>query len=146
MEHKCLKHPALYGSPSPGWSHDEDPCTCECTYCLEFKREHNLATIEDVEIEQLTKVIEGLTPGPWEDTQIKGFGAMNFIVTMSDQSQTQWHRVVAILENANFDTGRFIAWCRDGVPRLLRLVESLKQENEELKKDIERLQSKLDEP
>jgi hypothetical protein len=136
MEHKCLKHPALYGAPSPGWSHDGDPCTCECMYCLEYQREQALAPIEDVEIEQLSKVIEGLTPGPWEDTQIKGFGAMNFIVSMSSQSQTQWHRVVAVLENANFDTGRFMAWCRDGVPRLLQKIKDLQQENKELKQKL----------
>jgi len=142
MKHKCSRHPPIFGSPDPGWSHDDDPCTCECEDCQEFHRLQSLVDIKDVELEQLEKILEGVTPGPWEDTQIKGFGAMNFVVTMSEQSQPRWHRVVAILENAGFDTGRFIAWCHDGVPRLLRMIKSLKKENEDLKKELDGLKAK----
>lgn len=136
MEHKCLKAIPVFGSNSAGWIHDEEPCTCECMYCDEYRRTQSLVPIKEVELEQLERLMESITPGPWEDTQIKGFGAMNFLITMSEQSQPKWHRVVAILENASFDTGRFMAWCRDGVPRLIRMIRTLQKENAELKKKL----------
>jgi hypothetical protein len=128
MKHKCLLHPAIYGSPDPGWSHDEDPCTCSCTDCLEFKRIRALPSPTVEEIEKVLKWLENATPGPWEDTQIQGFGANQFIVTLSSQKRAQWFQVVATLENANFDTASFIAWCRDGVPRLIKRIKELEDE------------------
>jgi hypothetical protein len=126
MKHKCLK------SSSTNWEHDTDPCVCECRYCIERSRLRALPELESEELEKLWEVCAcDAAPGPWTANQLDGMGAMNFI--LSHNPTNAWYAVVAKLENAgNIDGANFIAWCHDGVPRLLKTIERLQQENEEL--------------
>jgi len=128
MKHHCLRHPAIYGSSDPGWWHDEEPCKCSCDPCQDYKRINLLPDVTLEELDQVSQWLETATPGPWQDTQIPGWGPEKFILTLSQQSQPQWYQVVAHLGNASFVTGSFIAWCRDGVPRLLRKIRQLEDE------------------
>lgn len=130
MIHNCLKNPPMWGDETrTKWEHDE-PCSCECTYCLEFHRLRALPDVTEEEIEALWRMCtREATPGPWKATALTGFGGERFIVSESRDSQAQWYPVVAHLGNSGSFTGdEFIAWCRDGVPRLLKTIERLKQE------------------
>lgn len=133
MKHHCLN------SSKTNWEH-EDPCSCECTYCLELGRLRDLPEVSQEEMDWLWKVCyQEATAGPWVSAQMKGFGAMRFVLSESKLGNAEWHKVIAILENpGSFDADHFIAWCRDGVPRLLKHIEKLEEEKE-------RLESLLDE-
>lgn len=134
MKHGCLNCPPIWGDETrTKWEHDE-PCSCECRYCSEF---HRLRALPDVTPEEMTELWEmcthEATPGPWKAVQLAGHGAERFIVTESQDSQAQWYRIVAHLGNAgSFKGDEFIAWCREGVPRLLLTIENLQKRIEEM--------------
>src|SRR5271165_3860502 len=132
MKHHCLQ------SSSTNWEHD-DPCSCECPYCTELNRLRGLPEITQEEMDWLWKACcVDATAGPWSAVQMNGFGAMRFIVTESKLGNAYWHKVVAIVENAgSFEGDRFVAWCRDGVPRLLQYIEKLEEEKERLEDILE---------
>ena len=145
MKHKCQKNPPFTGdTPGSGWSHEEYPCQCDCYYCLDFKRQEALPELNEEELTKIEKWAENSTPGPWEAGQLQGFGAMNFLMTLSDEPQPQWMQVVALLENAGGDTGPFIAWCRDGVPRLIRQIRYLEEDKADLKEELDDLKHEYD--
>jgi len=144
MKHKCHKHPPFWGEKEPGWSHDRYPCQCDCEPCQEFNRLDALPEIENAELNMIENWLDNVTPGPWKETQCPGFGGMNFLMTLSDNSQARWVKVVAILENAGGDTGQFMAWCRDGVPRLIRKIRDLEEEVDELGNENDDLQKEID--
>lgn len=74
------------------------------------------------------EALDGTSRGPWKAEQLAGFGGMRFI------TGPETHKIVAILENpGSIDGDLFIAWCRDGVPRLLMLIEELQLEVETLR-------------
>lgn len=125
--HKCTR------SSSNGWQHDADPCECNCTYCNELRRMQALPEITQEDIDQLWDLIPtSLTPGPWKATQLKGFGANNYIVTGSPEDQ--WYSVIAQLEHVgNFDGMQLMAWFRDGVPMLLKKIANLQKEIDDLR-------------
>jgi hypothetical protein len=137
MKHLCHKHPAIFGSPDPGWSHNEDPCQCSCDPCREYKRCVALPDITDEEITSVREMLEGATPGPWQAAQLKGFGAERFIVSTNESSNVAWHSIVAELKNpGSFKGDEFIAWCRDGVPRLLKLIEAQQDKILDLQEEL----------
>lgn len=62
------------------------------------------------------------TAGPWRSTQIKGFGAHNYIV--SDAPEAAWYTIVAECHNAGGFAGfDFIAHARTDVPLLVAALE-----------------------
>lgn len=130
MKHKCYKHPAIYGSPDPGWSHDEEPCKCSCEPCLEFKRMQELPDITSDELDKIQEMLADTTGGPWYPAQLNGFGADRFILTGSSLGNAKSFKVVAELKNpGSFLGDEFIAWCRDGVPRLIKRIKQLEKDN-----------------
>lgn len=134
MKHTCYKHPAIYGSSDPGWSHDQDPCTCNCDKCLEYQRIQSLPEITTEELFQVEEMAGGATPGPWITGQFREFGSARFIMTQSLQVTANWYPVVAELKNVgNFHADEFVAWCRDGVPRLIKKIRELEAEVERLR-------------
>lgn len=78
-------------------------------------------------IKELREMIDGATPGPWRACQLKGFGAMRFIVTESPKAE--WHQVVAILEHVgSFKGDEFVAAARIALPEALDEIERLRAE------------------
>lgn len=129
--HKCYKVYPTLGSDVPGWQHSEDPCVCSCAGCLEFTRMKTLPEISEEEISEVQHLLDNTIPGPWKWMQFPGFGAENFIVCFPTATEK---KVVACVKNAgSYDGIRFMAWCRDGVPRLLAKIESLNAELHSLK-------------
>lgn len=125
MKHQCLE-------PKQGmnWQCSEEDCQCSCEKCQDYMRVLALPELTDKELDELPEMIDGATPGPWRDASYKGMGPMRFIVSESKMNQPEWFKIVAILENpGSFLGDKFIAWCRDGVPRLLKTIVKLKQEN-----------------
>ena|SRR5271165_4845174 len=130
MKHKCLR-------PKPNIGHQcpIDECSCDCDWCIDRRRVLDLPECTDEELVEVNGWLDETTEGPWEATHgINGFGSMRFITSKSNSEQPSWFRVVAIVENTGGILGdKFIAWCRDGVPRLLKTIVKLKQENEYLR-------------
>ena len=120
MKHKCYK------SPTDNWEHFRElPCECPCNPCKELKRTYELPAITQEEIDWVYDCLGGAVPGPWKYTQLQGFGPNNFIVSNEKYS------IVAELKNpGNMYAGEFMAWCRDGVPRLLKEIQRLRKELE----------------
>lgn len=129
MKHKCYRK---YKGPGTGHCSD-NPCNCDCHPCLEFKRIQALPDLTDEDLKNVYNWCEETSSGPWESTQLRGFGANNFIVSLNQKQE--WNFIVAQLHSpGSFDGMKFIAWCKDGVPRLLRMIDQLQQEIKELKK------------
>jgi|SRR5581483_2590078 len=129
MKHPCLKCAPIWGDETKTkWEHDDDPCSCECKYCLEYNRLRSLPEVSDEEMEKLWQdCVSGWTPGPWRATQFKNFGPNNYIV--STHKEAEQFMVVAELENVGNDSGMdLLAWCHDGIPRLLKTIEALQKE------------------
>lgn len=139
--HSCLR---TGGFGEETWLHSDDTCECNCKYCAEWRRIRALPPIDLNDIRTLWRVwATELTPGPWKATQLQGFGANNYIVT--DNPEAEWYQVVAQLENAGSHEGtKYLASCRDGVPRLLTTIENLSKENDELRTKIEKLEEIID--
>lgn len=134
MLHNCIK---LYARVDKSKAHDE-PCDCDCKNCLEFKRCRSLPLVSNVERQALwSGFIEEMTAGPWTTGQLHGFGARRFLI--SENVSAKWHAVIADLENVgSFDSDKWLAWCHDGVPRLLLTIEQLEKEIVELKEQLKK--------
>lgn len=132
MRHKCLRTQG-----HNDWTHKDDPCECECTYCSELTRLRNLKEVDQNEINQIWEdCVANWSQGPWKATQIRGFGHNNYIVT--DSPKEAWFHIVAQVENVgSFDGMKRLAWCHDGVPRLLLTIEKLQEENKKLKEQLD---------
>lgn len=88
----------------------------------------------DTSTEAVTKLLDGVTPGPWDHeweidgpkthTRIKAGAA---IATTAQQCGRPHHR------NAASSNARFIAAARDLVPALLAERDALRRENENLR-------------
>lgn len=135
MNHKCLRTQG-----HNDWSHDNEPCECGCPDCEEWRRIRALPPVDLNNVRDLWHIWQSeLTPGPWKYEQLEGFGHKKYIVTGSKKDQ--WYKVVAQLENVGTFTGsQALASCRDGVPRLLKTIENLYKENDELRKRIEEME------
>jgi hypothetical protein len=128
MRHRCFAYKEDFG-----WHCSEDPCQCKCRPCIEYRRIQSLPEVTDEEMTKLQEMLQDATPGPWRSTHIEGFGPQMFIVTDSDDSQARWYNVVATMNNVNHIGGELLAWSRDGMPRLIRRIEALKNEIKELR-------------
>jgi len=81
----------------------------------------------DLDLDAIDDRANAATPGPWKAVQLEGFGAENFIVTLSQEHQPKWYRVVAYIGNAGgFKGNDFIAHAREDVPKLTAEVRRLR--------------------
>ena len=127
MKHSC------FGPKNVNWRCVGE-CICDCRSCSETRRMDNLPALKDDEIEALEKMLDASTPGPWNCVQLDGFGNKYFIKSTSKFLLKGWYEVVAQAENAGgFGGVNFIAWCRDGVPRMIKKIRELKEENDYLR-------------
>lgn len=127
MKHSC------YGPKNKSWQCVGE-CECDCSSCAEHRRMEELPALKDNEIEEVERMLVASYPGPWFCLQLDSFGNKLFIKTLSKLVQKNWYEVVAQVENAGgFGGGVFIAWCRDGVPRMLKRIRELKEENDYLR-------------
>lgn len=130
-EHHCL---TLYISNTGQETH-LSPCECNCSSCKEYRRVEALPDLTDKELEAIWMMIKDCTPGPWKAKQLQGWGVERFIISESNN----WFRVIAHLQNAgSFNGDTYVAWARDGVPRLIKLVDKLQAEIDELRSGIKK--------
>lgn len=114
----------LYKGPDIDYQH-ANGCECTCSLCAEARRILALPSISDAEISQAWKWLSNgsITPGPWATTQLKEFGAETFLFSASKNIVVASFKLVG-----SFGGQDFVAWCRDGVPKLLLEIERLKRE------------------
>lgn len=106
-------------------------CCIDCKLRVEIDRLTSLPEISKEETEKVWDLILESSGGPWAATQLAGFGAKRFIISLD--AKEKWYNIVASLENSgSFKADDFIAWCRDGVPRLLNKIEKLENRIKEL--------------
>jgi hypothetical protein len=75
--------------------------------------------------------------GPWKAAQLDGFGADRFIIN----ENAPHFKIVAELKSGigSFAGDQFVAWCRDGVPRLLLTLEQVMPSIEQTRAEIEKI-------
>lgn len=86
--------------------------------------------IETTVAEEARRLADAATPGPWQ-AEIRDYGYSSITakaVTGGSLARTFSHTFlrVALPEAAN---AAFIAWCREGVPKLLAEIERLREDN-----------------
>lgn len=123
MKHKCYN---LYTGPTEEYSHEDKSCSCTCAICLETTRLRSLPEVNAEEREKIwNQCTSDVKAGSWQTTYLSEFGGESYIFTTGDKPRA----VARLIDVGNFSGMDFVAWCRDGVPRLLKTIERLEKDN-----------------